>query len=191
MASKKRKLFSFGKKAQEEAKPETTQRKFPKVRVKDQAAARPSDTDKIAKPVTGKVPKPETGKVTPKTAGDTKAQTTRISLPDDVKGRKVRRAKKAISPLPTDEIPSADQLREAAKNATARILIDTEDVMGTEASSHIVAPNMAGKKKSTTRIDTDKLAASSNTTRIDTGKIIKATKPSKTGHRQSPETRNR
>lgn len=83
-------------------------RPLPKVSVSDSAA---SVTD--------------SGDIQPVTPPqDTKSATTRISLPDEAKIRKARRADAPKE----DELPKAEEVMQAAKNATAQIVIDTEEV---------------------------------------------------------------
>lgn len=116
MSTNKRKTLQIKRPDPNSVKNKPKQRPLPKVSVSESAAGA-TETDELdqAGPKAG----------TPKSVNEAnKGATTRISLPDDAKIRKARRAESPEG----EKLPNADQLMEASKNATAQIMIDTEDV---------------------------------------------------------------
>ena len=116
MSSNKRKTIQI--KRPDETGIKKPQKPLPKVNVSESAAGA-SETDELD-PVT-----PKTGeikKVDPNQQA--KGATMRVPLPDEDKIKKARKA----DAVDDEKLPGADEVMAASKNATAQIMIDTEDV---------------------------------------------------------------
>lgn len=119
-------------------------RPLPKVNVSESAAGA-TETDKI-KPVA-----PKTAKVK-RPLPDDKGATARISLPDEAKIRKARRADDS-----NEKLPGAPEVMDASKNATRQIEIDTEEVSQTGDGPKIGDSDSWGNNDQTMEIDADAL----------------------------------
>lgn len=119
-------------------------RPLPKVNVSESAAGA-TETDKI-KPVA-----PKTSKVK-RPAVDDKGATARISLPDEAKIRKARRAENQ-----DEKLPGAPEVMDGAKNATRQIEIDTEEVSQIGDGPKIGDSDSWGNNDQTMQISADAL----------------------------------
>ncbi len=119
-------------------------RPLPKVNVSESAAGA-TETDKI-KPVA-----PKTSKVK-RPLPDDKGATARISLPDEAKIRKARRADDS-----NEKLPGAPEVMDASKNATRQIEIDTEEVSQTGDGPKIGDSDSWGNNDQTMQINAEAL----------------------------------
>jgi len=141
MSQNKRKTLMIKRPAPNESdKP----RPLPKVNISESAAGA-TETDKI-KPVS-----PQTSKVKRPLADD-KGATARISLPDEAKIRKARRADDS-----GEKLPGAPEVMDASKNATRHIEIDTEEVSQPADSPGISDSDSWGNNDQTMQISADSL----------------------------------
>lgn len=123
-------------------------RPLPKVDVSESAAGA-TETDKI-KPVS-----PKTSKIKrPDAVADNKGATARISLPDEAKIRKARRADE-----PAEKLPGAPEIMDAASNATRQIEIDSESVSQPGGTPAPQDTDVFGNNDATMQINADELEA--------------------------------
>ncbi|MCC5842689.1 MAG: hypothetical protein JJU05_00420 [Verrucomicrobia bacterium] len=123
-------------------------RPLPKVNVSESAAGA-TETDKI-KPVASKTSKVK------RPVPDDKGATARISLPDEAKIRKARRADDK-----DEKLPGASEIMDASKNATRQIEIDTEEVSQETQAPKIGDSDSWGNNDQTMQISADALETGS------------------------------
>lgn len=150
MASKKRKTLQI--KRPDVNKPASKKKTLPKVDVDDASATSSIDFDELSSgtPKTAKLQQPNENKPVGKA--------TRISLPDEEKIRKARRANVTQDLDKEDALPNAEQIMQAEKSATLPIMIDTEDVEDTDSPALEEAASVDQSSEQTMQIDPAALA---------------------------------
>jgi hypothetical protein len=170
MATNKRKTLMIKRPS-----PNESDKPRPKPQVKESPAGS-VETEKL-KPTSAGNPSPV------RTVGDDKGATARISLPDEAKIRKARRADES-----DEKLPGAPEVMDAASNATRQIEIDTEEVThagsapkfndsedlgNNDQTMQINADALeTGELKPVSKINVDDLSEKTQqATRVDTGKV--------------------